>query len=286
MGGLIDWHGELPRLRRPMLLTALEGFVDSGAAASTAGLFLRHRWKSEVVATFDRDAFIDFRARRPSVVVSGGVVRRVEWPEIELLVATLDGPHDALLLMGYEPDMGWEAFCDTVAKLCEQTGVERMISLGAYPAAVPHTRPVRILHAVNMAAEDLPTDLPAAPDYTGPIGIGTMLQDALASVDIPAIGLWAEIPHYIATSPNPSGALALAQAVAGMFGTVIDTTELEAASKLHIEQVGRAVAEHEDARHMVKALEVHVDLGDEDDGLPTGEDIAAEIERFFRQQPG
>ncbi len=268
-----------------MLLTALEGFVDSGAAASTAGMFLRHRWKSEVVATFDRDAFIDFRARRPSAVVSGGVVRRVEWPELELLVATLDGPHDALLLMGHEPDMGWEAFCDTIAKLCEQTGVERMISLGAYPAAVPHTRPVRILHAVNVAAEDLAHDLPTTPDYTGPVGIGTVLQHALAGVDIPAIGLWAEIPHYIAASPNPSGALALAQAVARMFGSVIDTTELEAASKLHIEQVERAVGEHEEARHMVKALEVHVDLGgDGDDGLPTGEDIAAEIERFFRQQ--
>ncbi|MGH8907200.1 MAG: PAC2 family protein [Egibacteraceae bacterium] len=284
MASLLNWHAELPRLRRPMLLTALEGFVDAGAAAATAGLFLRHRWRSELVATFDRDALIDFRARRPSVVVDGGTLRRVEWPEIELLAATVDGPHDALLLLGHEPDMRWGAFCDAVVQLCVQTGVEQMIGLGAYPAAAPHTRPVRILCVANSVTSQSPGELPGVPSYTGPVGVGSVLQHALADAGIPAIGLWAEIPHYISASPNPTGALALARAVAALFGVGVDTTELEAAANLHHEQVDGAVAEHEEAAEMVRALEHHIDLGEQDDLMPTGEDIAAEIERFLRQE--
>ena len=283
MGPLLKWHAKLPQLRRPLLLTALEGFVDAGAAAATAAMFLRHRWRSEVVATFDRDALIDFRARRPTVIVDNGQLRRVEWPEIELLVATVDGPHDALLLLGPEPDMQWGPFCATVAELCGEVGVERMVGLGAYPAAAPHTRPVRILCASN-AASDAPAEFLGIPGYTGPVGVATVLQDALASAGIPAVGLWAEIPHYIAASPNPKGALALARATASLFGTSIDTTELEAAATLHDEQVAEAVAEHEEAIQMVRALEQHVDLGGGEGELPTGEDLAAEIERFLRSQ--
>jgi hypothetical protein len=283
MDSLLNWHTELPRLRRPMLLTAFEGFVDAGAAASTAALFLRHRWKSEVVATFDREALIDFRARRPSVVIDGGTLRRVEWPEIEVLAATVDGEHDVLLLLGPEPDMRWSAFCDAVVQLCVQTGVEQMIGLGAYPAPAPHTRPIRILRVVNAAMRAQP-DLPGLPGYTGPVGVGSVLQHTLAGAGIPAMGLWAEIPHYIAASPNPAGALTLVRTVAGLFGTNVDTTELEAAAKLYHEQVEGAVAEHEEAAEMVRALERNVDFGEQDDPLPSGEDIAAEIERFLRQQ--
>jgi proteasome assembly chaperone (PAC2) family protein len=284
MVSLLHWHAELPHLRRPLLLTALDGFVDAGAAASTAALFLRHRWQSEVVATFDRDTLIDYRARRPSVVVDGGTLRRVEWPEIELLTATTDGPHDAILLLGPEPDMCWAAFCDTVVQLCKQAGVEEMIGLGAYPAAAPHTRPVRILHVANTAVSEPPAALLGIPSYTGPVGIGSVLQHALAVGGVPAIGLWAEIPHYIAASPSPAGALALVRAVAGLFGITVDTTELEAAAKLHHEQVQEAVVQHAEAADMIRALERHIDLGDQNEPLPTGEDIAAEIERFLRQQ--
>lgn len=282
----MHWDADLPSLRRPLLLTALEGFVDAGAAASTAAMFLRHRWKAEVVGTFDRDALIDFRARRPTAIVDNGALRRVEWPNIELLVATIDGPYDALLLLGPEPDMRWAAFSDAVIEICRQAGVEQMVCLGAYPQAVPHTRPLQVLRASNLATtiEGPLATFAGIPSYTGPIGIGTVLQAALADAGIPATGLWAEIPHYIAASPNPAGALALTRAVSALFRTEVDTMELEAAAKLHREQVDEAIAEHEEAAEMVRALECHVDLGG-DPELPSGEDLAAEIERFLRSQP-
>jgi proteasome assembly chaperone (PAC2) family protein len=284
MSSLVHWRSELPQLRRPLLLTVLEGFVDAGAAAGTAAAFLRHRWRADVVAAFDREELIDFRARRPTAVVDAGTLTRVDWPEIELLTVTVDGPHDALLLLGPEPDMRWGAFCDAVVEICRQAGVEQMIGLGAYPAAAPHTRPVRIRRASNRATtvEGPLAEFFPVPTYAGPTGIARVLQAVLAEAGVPAVGLLAEIPHYLAGAPHPAGALALARAATALFGVEVDALELEAAAKLHREQVDGTLAEHEEAVEMVRALEQHYDLGEGE--LTIGEDIAAEIERFLRSQ--
>ncbi len=284
MNALVTWIRPPPSLRRPVLLVALDGFVDAGAVAATAGTFLRHRWRSEVVARFDRDSLLDYRARRPTAVVDSGRLRRLEWPDLELFGASIPGSRDVLLLLGPEPDMRWEAFTAAVVQLCREHDVDVVMTLGAYPAAAPHTRPVRIMRALNAVAGDL---VPAAGDitaYTGPVGVGTALQQALAEANIPAVGLWAEVPHYIAASPNPSGALAMVKMVAAALGTQVDTTELEAAATLHVEQIAEAVREHADAGEMVRALELLYDEGRHDDDLPSGDDIAEEIQRFLRSQ--
>lgn len=284
MAGLLQWSATPPALRRPVLLVALEGFVDAGAVAASAASFLRHRWQSEPVARFDRDALIDYRARRPTAVVDSGKLRRVEWPDIEVFTATVDGPRDIALLLGPEPDMQWMAFAEATVEMCRRLDVELVIGLGAYPAASPHTRPVRILKAGNSVADGL---LPEAEDitgYTGPVGAGTALQDAFDRAGIPAVGLWAEVPHYIAGSPNPAGSLAMVQLVASALGTEVDTTELQAAANHHFEQVNEAIADHPDAADMISALELIYDDGGRGEQLPTGEDIADEIERFLRQQ--
>lgn len=283
---LLHWRGDPPPLRQPVLITALEGFVDAGGAASTAAMFLSHRWQSEVVAEFDRDAFIDYRARRPTVIVDNGELRRVDWPGVELYAATVDGPRDAVLLLGAEPDMRWHAFCDEVARACRLLGVEAAIGLGAYPAAVPHTRPVRIMKARNLVAGDIVPEALPIPGYNGPVGLNSALQAALAEHGIPAVGLWAEVPHYIAGAPNPGSALALVRTVAATLHTSVDTTELEAAAKAHRDQVDEAVAEHDEARRMIEALELYLDEDERSDPLPSGDDLAAEIERFLRSQPG
>lgn len=284
MPALLTWDGEPPILDRPVLIVALEGFVDAGLAASTASAFLRHRWQAERCAAFDRDTFLDYRARRPTAVVDGGELRRLDWPALELYAAEVDGPHDAALLLGAEPDMRWDAFCTTVVEACRLLRVEAAVTVGAYPAAVPHTRPTRIMRASNTVPGGLTFQATPIAGYTGPVGAGTALQAALGEAGIPAAGLWAEVPHYISGSPNPAAALALVQVIGGGMGTEVDTTELEAAAKLHREQIDEAVAEHEDAAIMVAALERHLDSGEVEETLPTGDEMADEIERFLRMQ--
>lgn len=281
---MLHWISDPPVLRQPVLIVSLEGFVDAGAVASTASMFLRHRWQSELLVRFDRDALIDYRARRPTAVVDNGEVRRIEWPDIELYAATVDGPRDALLLLGPEPDMAWEAFFDAVGDTCERLGVQSVVGLGAYPAAVPHTRPPRIRQASNGVADAAVPDIGSITGYTGPVGAGTAMQAALGERGIAAVGLWAEVPHYVAGSPNPGVALSMVRAVVTILGTSVDTTELEGAAKVHREQVDEAVREHPEATGMVSALERHVDAGEDEGELPSGEDIAAEIERYLRQQ--
>jgi len=279
---LLHWVSTPPELRDPVLLIALDGFVDAGSAASTASAFLRHRWQAEQVGWFDGDELIDYRARRPNAVVDSGVVRRIDWPEIELVAARLDGPHDVLLLLGPEPDMRWRAFSEQVARLCAQLGVVQVIQLGAYPAAAPHTRPVVVTRARNRVEQRLVLDASDVGGYTGPVNATTVLQNELAEHGVPALGLWAEVPHYIATNPHPPASLALVQIVSRALGIHVDTTELRAAAQLHLEQVAEAVAEHEDAASMVAALEEMTDAGETDEELPSGDDLAAEIEYFLR----
>ncbi len=285
MSALLRWTDAVPALRRPLLLVALEGFVDAGAAASTASTFLRHRWRAEPVATFDGDAFIDYRARRPTAVIDAGLLRRIDWPSIELLGAALDGDRDAVLLLGSEPDMAWSAFCDTAVDAARALGVCEVLTLGAYPAAVPHTRPTRLSRAANEVAGDLALSGAPVPGYTGPVNASTVLQAAFAEAGLPAVGLWAEVPHYVSASPDPGAALALVRAVADALGIAVEVTELEAAAKAHREQIDEAVAEHAEAAGMVAALEQHVDAGSDEAAGVTGDEIAAEIERFLRSQP-
>lgn len=281
---MLHWTSDPPVLRQPVLIVSLEGFVDAGAVASTASMFLRHRWQSNLLARFDRDALIDYRARRPTAVVDNGEVRRIEWPDIELYAATLDGPRDALLLLGPEPDMAWEAFFAAVGDTCERLGVRSVVGLGAYPAAVPHTRPARIRQASNGIPDAEVPDIGAITGYTGPVGAGTAMQAALGERGIAAVGLWAEVPHYVAGAPNPAVALSMVRAVVAILGTSVDTTELEGAAKLHREQIDEAVREHPEATGMVSALETQVDAGEDEGELPSGEDIAEEIERYLRQR--
>ena len=284
MAGLLNWIASPPQLRDPVLLVALEGFVDAGAVAATAGSFLRHRWQSEPVATYDRDALIDYRARRPTAVVDSGRLRRVEWPDLELFAAEVDGPRDIVLLLGPEPDMRWMEFGQATVEACRALGVDLVLGLGAYPAASPHTRPVRILKATNAVPTEVAAEVGEISGYTGPVGATTALQEAFEVAGIPALGLWAEVPHYISGSPNPAGALTMVNFVAEVLGTSVDTTELEAAAKHHFEQVVEAVADHPDAGEMITALELLYDEGGREEQLPSGDDIAAEIERFLRQQ--
>ena len=144
--------------------------------------------------------------------------------------------------------------------------------------------PELALEKIRKAGRDLLTDVGEIAGYSGPVGGGTVVQAALGAAGIPTVGLWAEVPHYIAATPNPAAALALVGLVAGALEIEVDTNELEAAAKLHREQVDQAVAEHDEAAEMVAVLERHLDA-DGDERLPSGEDIAAEIERFLRSQP-
>src|SRR6516225_5888323 len=169
-----------PSLERPVLVVALEGWVDAGLAAGTAVASLLAAMPKEVLATFDDDALIDFRARRPTLRIVNGVDTELRWATIQLMAATNRTGRSVLILAGPEPDMRWHGVVSEVVQLASQLEVELVVGLGAFPAPVPHTRPVRL--AATASSRELAARigyLPATIDV--PAGIQATLEHAFAS---------------------------------------------------------------------------------------------------------
>ena len=126
----------------PVMLAAFDGWVDAGSAATTAlGLLADD---GEVGRHFDADRLFDYRARRPPLEIVDGRLTELTWHELVLRRTRLE-ERDLLVLVGPEPDYRWRALTTDVIDLAGRLGVVEWISLGAIPAAVPHTRPVPII---------------------------------------------------------------------------------------------------------------------------------------------
>jgi proteasome assembly chaperone (PAC2) family protein len=282
MSSLIELPEPLPVLRNPFLVMHLGGWSDAGLAGEGAAVFLGARWKARTLATFDADELLDYRARRPVVRLTDGVIEELTWSSIELSVAETDGPRDVVLLTGPEPDFRWQAFTREVVRACRALRITEAFGLGGFPAPSVHTEPVQILGSSvdpHLAAR-LDT-VSAVVELSG--GVQTVLEQRLHEGGIPAMGIWARIPPYLAGGAHPPATLALIRTLILLSGLEVDTTDLETAAKDHLEQVEQAIQERPQIARFVEQLRAVAD--EEDTEVPSGEEIAAELERFLSQQP-
>jgi len=272
-----------PELRRPVLVAAFKGWNDGGQGASLAASFLAREWGAVRFADIDPEGFYDFQVTRPTVSLSEGATRTIEWPDNAFFHATLPGSdRDAVLLLGVEPNVRWRTFCDLVVDLVRDLGVELVVTLGALLADVPHTRPAPITGTASDTAliEQLGLQLSR---YEGPTGIVGVLHDACRRVDIPSASLWAAVPHYVSLAPSPRAAYALCNRLGDLLDVPIDTKELEQASERYSEQVSEAVAADEETAAYVEELEQRADTINEED-IPSGDTLADQLTRFLRDR--
>jgi hypothetical protein len=272
-------------LDSPVLLLATESWLDAGFGAQGAIAAALETIPTEVLATFTADEFIDFRARRPTARISDGVLQGVNWPEIQLRAGQDGAGKSVLVLVGPEPDIKWHVFVRDVVGLAKELGVRLVVSLGAFPARMPHTRPVRLTAIATVA--ELAAQIGLTPGSTeAPAGIQTALQEGFAAAGIPAIGIWARVPHYLAALPYPAASAALVDALATVAGLNLDAAELHAAAASVRTQIDDALAGSEEYRALVGSLEAVFDgegsIPPDFSNLPSGEELAAEIERFLR----
>lgn len=277
---------ERPKLRRPVLIAAFEGWNDAGDGASMAARWLASTWAARSFAAIDPEEFYDFTVTRPRVRLTEGLTRRLDWPEGELRAASPGGSvHDVVFLHAAEPQLRWRTYAATVVGVARALGVELAITLGGLGAEVPHTRAVRVTGTA--ADPDLVDRLRLQRSrYEGPTGIVGVLHDALGRAGIPSASLWANVPHYVSGTPSPKAALALVERTAGLLGSTVPVRELELAAEAYERQVTAVVDEDEDIAAYVQRLE---ELGPDDDdaGWPPGQGLADEVERFLRgQSPG
>jgi predicted ATP-grasp superfamily ATP-dependent carboligase len=281
------WEGEAPQLRSPVLVCAFAGWNDAAGSATAALGSAAESLDAEVIAQIDPEEFFDFQANRPTIRLTEGRAREIEWPGNVFMAAQAPrAERDLVLLAGTEPNLRWRAFSEGVAEAAEQLGVELVVTLGALIADVAHTLPVPI---TGLASDpDLIERLELSESsYEGPTGVVGVVHHACEQRGIPSASLWAAVPHYVAAVPNPKAALALLRRLEGLTGVAFEASELEEESESYERQVSNAVSSNPEIEELVQKLEAEQSEDPDAEGdLPSGESIARDFERFLRQQGG
>jgi proteasome assembly chaperone (PAC2) family protein len=271
-----------PQVSRPVVVCAFAGWNDGGEAATTAARHLKDQWVARRFAGLDPEEFYDFQVNRPTVRLQAGLTRRLDWPRNDFFLAR-PGDRDTILLIGVEPNVRWRTYCQTVLQIAHDLDAELLVTLGAFLADVPHTAP----SPVGVSSSDAewlarPGVEPAR--YEGPTGIVGVLQDAASKVGLTSVSLWGAASHYLPTETNPKVALALLEALRDVVGLEVDTRDMERLATGWQRRVDEEIAEDAELTDYVRRLEeagaATGDLGP----VPSGEDLAAELERFLRDQ--
>lgn len=280
----LSYHSR-PSLRRPLMVVAFQGWSDAGEAATASVSYLRTLWDATVFASVDPEDFYDFQVTRPQVRISEEGIREITWPTTDFASAEVPGAdRDVILLLGIEPSMRWATFCRLVLDVARENNVELLVALGALLAGRPHTRPIRVTGSAS--TPDLAARFGLAqPRYEGPTGIAGVLIDACRREGIDAVTLWGWVPHYLQGGPSPTAALALLQRLATLLELTIDLGDLEQRARAHDARVSEAVRTDPDIVATVEELERQADAEDLNE-IPSGEELAAEVERFLRNQRG
>jgi proteasome assembly chaperone (PAC2) family protein len=278
------WEGDPPELRSPILVAAFAGWNDAASSATTALEAVAAALDSEVVARLDPEEFYDFQVNRPTIRLTEGQTRQIDWPVNNLLSAPAPGAeHDLALFAGIEPNLRWRTYAESVVEAAERIGVEMVITLGALIADVAHSRPVPI---TGLASDPELVDRLALSrsSYEGPTGIVGVVHDACRRRGLTSASLWAAVPHYVAAVPNPKAALALLRRLEGLTGIAIEASELEDAMERFDEQVDRAVAANPEIQELVQRLEEEQEETFELGQDVSGDAIASEFQRFLQQR--
>lgn len=274
---------EQPTLHRPAVVCAFKGWNDGGEAASVAARYLLDHWDSRPLAYLDPEEFFDFQVTRPTVELEAGVTRVIHWPRGEFALASPQG-RDVVVFTSQEPNVRWRTFVSTIVETARSLGSELLVTLGAFLTDVPHSREVPVVGSAldRETAESLGL---RPSEYEGPTGVPGVLHDASNRAGLPSVSLWAAVPHYLPSGPNPKAALALVGRVSSLLGTAIDTAPLARAAARWEEGVGRLLEGSDELTEYVQRLEQAIDENAASKGpVASADEIAEEVERYLREQ--
>jgi predicted ATP-grasp superfamily ATP-dependent carboligase len=283
-----------PGERRGLVLVHdLAGEFDAAHAAALAGSHLLAGLPHELIARFDVDSLVDYRAHRPRMTFNGDHYEAFTAPEISLYAVEDDAGEQFLLLHGAEPDYAWERFVAAVAGLVERLGVTSVVALQGIPMPVPHTRPVTVTaHATRRQL------IESYPVYWGemriPGSVSALLELRLGEAGVDALGVAAHVPHYLTQATYPAASLTLLEHLEQLTGLHLPTEALREAAEVNRSEIDEQIARSPENTAVVAALEQQFDAftaAREDNGLlgdsgemPSGEELASEFERFLADQ--
>jgi proteasome assembly chaperone (PAC2) family protein len=278
-----------PSLRQPVLILAFAGWNDAGDAATSAAQFLVSRLNAQKFASLEPEEFYNFAELRPRVRLVKGQ-REIVWPANEFFyVQDPSLVQDLVIGVGIEPHLRWKTYIDAILSLARQSQVGMVLTLGALLAEVVYSRPVRITG--SSTDPELTTRLHLSTSrYEGPTGIVGILNDACRREGLPAVSLWANVPHYLSNTPNPKAMYALVRRVLGVLDHPIDLHDVESAVRDFESKVAEVIANNPAVASYVRQLEEREpDEGEEapsrrESELPSSDQLVQELEQFLRQQ--
>lgn len=300
----IPSHGsDSPRV----LVAAFEGWSDAGAATTTVLQHLAERMGAEPLYAISAEGYIDFQVHRPKVSFDDEGRRVLDWPDTKLYgevqrpgaqdlidelvesdaetVRRIDGSRvtNLFLLAGVEPARDWRSYADEILELVDVWGIDLVIMLGSMFSDAPHSRPI-VTH-VSSETPERRTDVGAErSSYEGPVGILTVVDLALVEAGIETISLWAQVPHYVHSSPSPKVTLALLDKLEELLDIVIPRGELLAEATEWESNIDRIAATDEDMSSYIRGLEESRDASMA--AGTTGDALALEFEKFLGSGTG
>ncbi len=275
------WQSQ-PTLRRPILLVAFEGLFDAAEAATDALAWIRDRSEATEIAKIDPEEYFNFQDARPMVRTDGAGGRTLTWPANKVFACKTDDVRDLIIMVGTEPHLKWRTYSNQVVEIARRSGAEMVITVGAMVAMVPHSRPLSVTgsSADPKLAKRLSLDRPS---YQGPTGVVGVINQRLHEVGIPVISLRVTVPHYVPSSPNPKATRALLRRIQQTTGVETHYEELDSAVSEWVQRMDVAVASDPESASYVSRLENQVDSTES--LLPSGDDLAGELEAFLRDRP-
>jgi proteasome assembly chaperone (PAC2) family protein len=273
-----------PELSEPIVVCAFAGWNDGGEGATGAVRELRDQWGARRFASIDPEEFYDFQVNRPTVRLAEGETRQIDWPANDFWWARV-GERDVVLFLGIEPNVRWRTYCEQILRACADAEASVVVTLGAFLADVPHTIGAPVSAASTDPAWATRADVVPA-RYEGPTGIVGVMNDLAAKAGLPAVSLWAASPHYLPQTANPKVTLALMERLRDLLGLEIDTGEVDLSARTWEREVSEAIDQDGNLADYVKRLEDAAEQGLGGDRLTevaTGEELAAELERFLRE---
>jgi proteasome assembly chaperone (PAC2) family protein len=294
MAAGLSWE-QHPSLERPLLVAAFSGWNDAGDAATAAADWLLRHGHGPRIAWIDPDEYVDYQSRRPTVELVDGVTRSVTWPATEIHATSIGG-RDLVIVQGVEPNLRWREYCVAILEVARETGCDMLVTLGALIGDVVHTRDIPVTGTATEADLLDRLDLTRS-HYEGPTGIVGVLHDACREMDIGSVSLWAPVPHYVSSPPNPVATRALLARLGRLAGLHLDLHGLEELVDMWRTQVDRAVEDNDELEEYIRGIEMQMDAESaERQGVTLGDDIGpelepegaadlvGEVERFLREQ--
>jgi proteasome assembly chaperone (PAC2) family protein len=276
-------------------VTAFGGWVDAGEAATGALRSLVRQLAATPFATIDPEEFVDFTTIRPVVRLNAAGERTIRWPRIAFWTwQPPDGSAGLLLFRGVEPQLRWRTYATLLLDVAARCGVQRMVSLGAVLAAVPHTRPPYVTGSSTDPAWHARLEAcgirTRRSRYEGPTGMSTVVVDAATRRGLPSLTVRGQAPHYLGNATNPAVSRALLTTIAHLLDLELDVTPFEAAVRAFRTQYDQAVAKDAAVQAYVRQLEQDYDAPGTEAPHPRRDDdvnpeqLMHELEDFLRQE--